>query len=339
MPIPEKIEVKQLDMELNGGCNYACPMCPQAHGRERDFLRKLPFDVFTKVVDDAMQYGLDTVSLHGSGEPTLNRAMPKFVKYVKDKGLRCLSFTNGLRLTEDMSRELIDAGLDVLRISCIGYDRESYAHWMSKDTFEQVRENVRRFVEINNELGGHTEVHLYHLVTDIGRKHDEIAAYRRNWIDHTGALGEVWLMHNWAGSEGEIELGYHRDAMIATRANQRSCGRPFSPLLQVRAGGLDGHHAAVVACCMVLGKDSHAVLGHLDSQTIEEVVAGAPYETLRAAHREKRFDDIEYCKGCDQLYDVPESLVWCNIPGRAYGQSKVVNDMDHRTYAVEAAGS
>ena len=79
MPVPQKIEIKQLDMELNGGCNYKCPMCPQATGREKDFLRKLPFDVFKNVVDDAMQYGLDTVSLHGSGEPTLNRDMPAFV--------------------------------------------------------------------------------------------------------------------------------------------------------------------------------------------------------------------------------------------------------------------
>lgn len=335
MPAPGEIQVKQLDMELNGGCNYACPMCPQVHGRERDFLKKLPFKVFTKVVDDAMPYGLDTVSLHGSGEPTLNRDMPKFVRYVKEKGLRCVSFTNGLRLTEAMSRELIEAGIDVLRISCIGYDRESYAHWMSRDTYEDVRTNVRRFVELNREMNGSSEVHLYHLVTDLSRRDAEIEAYRRNWVEYTGALGEIWLMHNWAGSG--IELGYHREAMVATHSTRRSCGRPFSPLLQVRAGGLEGHHAAVVACCMVLGKDATAVLGHLDTQTIREVVEGSPYSELRAAHREKRFDDISYCSGCDQLYDVPESLAWSNIPGRTYGQSKVVNAVDHRAYAEQAA--
>lgn len=335
MPSPGKIEIKQLDLELNGGCNYACPMCPQADGRERGFLKKLPFDLFTRIVDDAAQYGLDTVSLHGSGEPTLNRDMPKFVKYVKDKGLRCMSFTNGLRLDSVMSRGLIESGIDVLRISCIGYDRASYAHWMSQDTFEQVRENVRRFVALNVELEGSTEVHLYHLVTDLADKDAEVDAYRRNWIDHTAALGEVWLMHNWAGSN--IELGYHREAMVATRQTRRTCGRPFSPLLQVRAGGLDSHHGAVVACCMVLGKDSTAVLGHLDTETIRDVVEGAPYEALRAAHREGRFDDISYCQGCDQLYDLPESLVWSNIPGRAYGQSKVVNAVDHRQYGALAS--
>jgi len=333
MPVPENIEIKQLDLELNGGCNYKCTMCPQARGRERDFLKKLPFDVFTKIVDDALQYGLDTVSLHGSGEPTLSKDMPKYVAYIKSKNIRCVTFTNGYRLTPKLSRGLIDAGIDLLRISCIGYDRDTYAHWMSLDVFDEVRENVRNFVDINREMGGGSEVHSHHLITNINNKDYEIQKYRENWSDYTGAKSEIWLMHNWAGSE--IELGYHRAAKTVVSSGQRSCGRPFSPLLQVRAGGLDGHSAAVVACCMVLGKDSKGVLGHLDDQTIEEVITGSLYTTLRNAHRHKNFGEISYCAKCDQLYDVPESLIWTNIEGRKYGQSKVVAEMDHRTFNLE----
>ena len=121
--------------------------------------------------------------------------------------------------------------------------------------------------------------------------------------------------------------------MVTASGKRRSCSRPFSPLLQVRAGGLGGHTATVVSCCMVLGKDSKVVLGHLDDQTILEVVSGSHYVHLRDAHSEIRFDEISYCAKCDQLYDLPDSLVWINIEGREYGQSKVVSDMDHRTYS------
>ena len=331
--MPEDISIKQLDLELNGGCNYKCPMCPQADGREKDFLKKLPFDVFTKIVDDALQYGLDTVSLHGSGEPTLNRDMPKFVAYVKSKKVNCISFTNGSKLTEDISRELIEAGLDILRVSCIGHDRRSYAHWMSMDVFDEVRANVKHFIELNKSLGGASDVHLYHLIADLDNVDAEINAYKKNWLGFTGAQSEFWLMHNWAGSD--VELEYQRDKITDAKA-QRSCGRPFSPLLQVRAGGLGDHHGAVVACCMVLGKDSQAVLGHLDTETIADVVAGDAYQTLRHAHRKERFGDIPYCAGCDQLYDLPDSLVWSNIDGRTYGQSKIVAGMDHRTFTTGA---
>ena len=328
MPIPNKILIKQLDLELNGGCNYKCTMCPQADGREKDFLKKLPLNVMEKVLDDAMQYGLESVSLHGSGEPTLNKDMPEVVKLVKARGIKCLSFTNGSKLTGDLSKRLIDAGIDVLRVSAIGFDRQSYATWMSQDIFEEVRENVKRFVNINKKQGGKSEIHLYHLITDPAQADKEILAYQRNWIEYTGALGEIWMMHNWSGS---YDSPYHRDK-VAKSKRKRSCGRPFSPLLQIRAGGLDGHHAAAVACCMVLGKDSEAVLGHLDTASIQEIVEGEAYTKLRKAHTEENFDDISYCKNCDQLYEVPESLVWSNIPGREYGQSKIVSDMDHRSY-------
>jgi len=327
MPISKNIIIKQLDLEINGGCNFSCPMCPQSIGREKDFLKKLPFNIFTKIIDDCMPYGLETVSLHGSGEPTLSRDMPKYVEYIKKKNLKCISFTNGYRLNKNMAKDLIRAGIDILRISCIGFNRKTYAHWMGCDGFDEVRENLKTFVKLNEEMNGITEVHVYHLITDIKNKEQEIQSYRRNWADYTGAKAEIWLMHNWAGSE--IELGYKR---ITKPMQKRSCGRPFSPLLQVRAGGIDGHHGAVVACCMVLGKDSSAVLGHLDDQTIKEVVSGDLFKELRNAHSHKKFNEISYCANCDQLYDVPNSLVWTNIEGRVYGQSKIVEQMDHRKF-------
>ena len=104
MPVPENIRITQLDLELNGGCNYKCEMCPQVDGREKDFLKVLPFDVIEKILDEAVVYGVKSVSLHGSGEPTLNANMPNVVSAVKHRGLKCISFTNGYRLDELMSR-------------------------------------------------------------------------------------------------------------------------------------------------------------------------------------------------------------------------------------------
>ena len=125
MLLPENLVIKQLELEFNDGCNYTCPMCPQTDGRKKDFLKKLPYDVFTKIIDDALQYELDTVSLHGSSKPTLNRDIAKYVECAKKKNVKCLSFINDYRLTEDISRELIEGGIDTLRISSIGYDRDS----------------------------------------------------------------------------------------------------------------------------------------------------------------------------------------------------------------------
>lgn len=320
MADPRDLQIHVLDMELNGGCNYKCQMCPQSRGREKSFLKKLPIELLEKAIDDAQQYGLTTVSLHGGGEPTLNRDFAKCVRLVKSRGLRCVSITNALRLTPELSAELVDAGIDVLRVSAIGYDAKTYSEWMRGGDYELVRSNVRAFVSLAG--GTASQMHLNHLILDKSNVAVEAGLYRQNWGEYTGAHSEIWMMHNWSGSD-DITLNYKR------KGDRRTCGRPFAPELQVRAGGIDGQKAAVVACCMVLGQDSKAVMGHLDTQTIAEVVASPSYEELRAAHREGRFDDIEVCKNCDQLYDAPESLVWSDIPGRSYKQSKNLDSLKY----------
>ena len=67
-------EITQLNMEVFGGCNLACPMCPQGieGGREKEFKKSLNEDLFKKIIDEAIPMGLKYVNLSGSGEPWPN---------------------------------------------------------------------------------------------------------------------------------------------------------------------------------------------------------------------------------------------------------------------------
>jgi organic radical activating enzyme len=310
---------RQLNVEIFGGCNYKCQMCPQSDGREGAFLRKLPYSVYEKILDDALQYGVQSVSLHGSGEPTFHTELVPMVALASSRGLHVSFFTNGSNLTGPLFENLADAGLDMATVSIVGHDRDAYHHWMGRDNFQLVRDNLAACRQVMDRRGGKTEFHTRHLITDRARCDEEIVGYRNNWIEPLQCKAEIWLMHNWCGLYFECPYD-RRDLAAAER--RRSCGRPFSPTLEIRAGGLDGHTGAVVPCPYVLGQDTQAVLGHLDTQTIAEVFAGAPMQDLQAAHRNAEFDRISYCKDCDQLYDVPAALVWTNIEGRQYGQSK-----------------
>jgi len=69
--------------------------------------------------------------------------------------------------------------------------------------------------------------------------------------------------------------------------------------------------------------DSKAVMGHTEDTPRMEIVNNEQMQALRAAHLAGDFDAFEYCKGCDQLLDIQESLVWTNIEGRTYGTSRV----------------
>lgn len=321
------MQIEQVALEIYGGCNYKCQMCPQAIGRNHDFLKKLPYDVAEKVVAEAANYGCKMVSLHGSGEATLHPEMPRFVALVKSHNMKCITVSNGFRLDTRLSQELIDAGLDVIRVSAIGYDRATYLEWMKKDAFDEVRRNVIQYRELCEKARSDCQITLYHLILNPERQDQEIEAYVTNWVEYCGVKAEIWSMHNWSGV-------YSNGPYKRSKTSRRSCGRPGAPYLNIRAGGLGGLHGAVVPCCMVLGQDEKAVLGHAERSSIKEIWESKEYEALRAAHIEGRFDEIEYCKNCDQLFDVPEALVWTNIPGKKYGQSKVLQTLDYRQWST-----
>ena len=300
--------IKLLNLELAGGCNYSCNMCPQSTGRETNFKKILNFDLFKKIVDESISYGVEVVTLHGSGEPTLHKNFIDCIKYVKDKGLSCQTFTNGYYIDE----KIVDSGIDMIRFSVTGYDEHTYNIWMKSNAFYKVRDNAKWLVDAG------INTHSNHLILDNSNIEFEVEKYKE-WIDYTGTQAEIWKMHNWADQYNPKDKRFGK---------KRSCGRPHHPTLEVRAGGLIGHSAAVVGCCMVLGKDSEAVLGHLDESTIEEIYNGPSYEELRKAHEEERFDDISYCKNCDQLYE-SESLVWANIKNRKQHQLKALSGTNY----------
>ena len=311
-------EVKQINLEMAGGCNLRCPMCPQSFGREKEFLKRLPLEEFRRIIDQGIPLGLKFVTLSGSGEPLLHTGLEEAIRYLAERGIESLIYTNGVRLTPERFGSLCKAGLSICKVSCQGWDRESYAKWMSVDAFDQVRANLIICVQILKDNPDYkTYLQTNHLIHDYEQREYQKQQYIKNWAEYLGVEAEIWLEHNWSGQYQGINRGeiFNRE--------KRSCGRPMGGVLEIRAGGLGGKCGAVVPCPFVLGQDSKAVMGHTSDTPLMDIVNGEPMKALRAAHLRGDFDSVDYCKNCDQLYEVQESLVWTNIPGRTYGPSRI----------------
>jgi uncharacterized Fe-S cluster-containing radical SAM superfamily protein len=294
--------IERAVIEINGGCNYTCQMCPQSNpGRHKGFLKRMPLDEFEKYVIECAKRGAKVVNLEGSGEATLNRRLPEYIKILTEHNLMSYIFSNGYRFKGDFMKECIDAGLTRIRFSIIGYNPEVYKKWMDIDAFETVKDNAIKAQEYIKETGASTEIASYHLITDNSQIDLEIEEYKNNWIKPTNSLGEIWKMHNWSGV---YENPNERSGKVKT------CGRPFAPEITIRAGGLDGKTGAVHPCCQVLGRDEEAVLGHMSENTFDEIWNGEEYQRLRQGHITG--DYPSYCEGCDFLIDDPEVLVYTN---------------------------
>lgn len=299
----KKPYIERAVIEINGGCNYTCQMCPQTDpGRHQGFLKKMSLEAFEDAVKQSTALGAKVINLEGSGEPTLERKLPQFIEIVKKYNAKAFIFSNGYRFKGDYMKACIDAGLDRIRFSVIGYDRENYKKWMNIDGFNLILNNAKEALQYVRESGSNCIISSYHLITDNSKQDWEVEQYRKNFIDEVGLDAEIWKMHNWSGvyENPNERIG-----------NKKTCGRPFAPEITIRAGGIDGKKSAVHPCCQVLGRDEEAVLGHLSENTIEEVWYGEEYEKLRQGH--KTGDYPSYCKDCDFLVDDPEVLVYSNF--------------------------
>ena len=296
------LRVERAVIEVNGGCNYTCQMCPQTNpGRHKGFLKKMPLDLFEKIVKQCVDKGAQIINLEGSGEATLLRNLPEYIKIVRKHGARADICLNGFRFKDAFMQDCIDAGLNRIRFSVIGYDRETYKEWMNRDAFEIIKENARKAVEYIELTKADCFIASYHLILDNDKEEWELEQYKKNFIDLIGTKAEVWKMHNWSGVY---------DNPNARKGGSKTCGRPFAPEITIRAGGLDGNLGAVTPCCQTLGRDEEAVLGHFTENTLEEIWNGDAFTELRQGHIDGNYPD--YCKDCDFLLDDPEVLVYTN---------------------------
>jgi len=302
------LKLKRIVMEVFGGCNYTCQMCPQSDpGRGANFTRKMPLKDFEKILDDIIpKHGKPQINLEGSGEPTMAKDLPKYIEAVKKRGLKCFMYCNGARLKDQFMKDVVNAGIDFIRFSVIGYNKKKYKEWMNIDNFDLIISNLSEIISYKKNVKANLDVSTYHLITDNNQTEFEINEYQNNVINKVGSIGYIWRMHNWSGN--------YKNTNPRKKTDRRTCGRPFAPELTVRAGGEKGRTGAVVPCCQTLGppNEEKSILGHLDSSSFEEVYFGDKFKKLRHAHETKNFDSIDYCKNCDFLYDDPEVLVWSN---------------------------
>jgi len=290
-------------IEVNGGCNYTCGMCPQTEGRGKNWLKKISLKDFERIVEELSGSGLNIVNLEGSGEPTLNKNLPEYIKIVRKYKARPFIYTNGFNLRDDFMKKCVDAGLSLARFSVIGYNQTKYMKWMDRDAFFTIIENAIKMKQYIDLQKSDCITASYHLILDNDKQAFEVEQYKKNFIDQAGTLAEIWKMHNWSGVY---------DSEYKRKGEKRSCGRPFAPEITIRAGGVDNTKLTLAPCCQTLGRDDEADLGSIENKSIKEVWNGEKYRWLRQMHKEKRFDEIPFCKDCDFLYDDNEVLVWKN---------------------------
>ena len=144
-----------LYLEVTNRCNLLCETCPRTF-EALEPPADMSMELFRRIVDQVPNVA--RVVLHGVGEPMLVRHLPDMVRYLKARGTHVLFNTNGTLLAPRKHREIIDTGLDELRVSLDAAEAETFLKVRGKDMFDRIVRNVSAFTNLQAATGATTPV-------------------------------------------------------------------------------------------------------------------------------------------------------------------------------------
>jgi MoaA/NifB/PqqE/SkfB family radical SAM enzyme len=314
---------RSLYLETTSRCNSLCETCILTFGG-REPQKDLGWEEFRRVVDQFP--ALDRVLLHGIGEPLLNRDLIRMIAHLKERGATVLFNSNVITLGPRLRQQLVESGLDELRVSLDATTPATYARVRGVDAYQRVVANLEALVRAKHDARA-DRPHVSLWFTGLKDNIEEIAGLVPLAV-RVGARGINLqrLVYNGLGLATEAQSLYgrlqEREAALihGTEEAARAAGIEFSasgataPEISLTPSHADRPwsacrrpwslvyvtvHGNVLPCCIapwITGHYEGIILGNLFRQPLEEIWWGAPYLEFRTAIQTDR--PPEPCRGC-----------------------------------------
>ncbi|MCW2283768.1 MoaA/NifB/PqqE/SkfB family radical SAM enzyme [Rhodoblastus acidophilus] len=301
-PLPAPLT---LFVEPTNICNFRCVYCPESFDNfeERSGgLHRMDARAFDLLADQVRELGrIKSLNLYMLGEPFVNRELPEFVRIARRKDIaeRITITSNGTLLKEDVSRRILAAGLDYLRVSIYGGTPESYARTtQGKIALDRVVENVARFRQWRDEMGAATFVYVKMIDSGSPEENSQFLSTFRDIGDEV----TIEPAMNWNDpDEGDLSLISRQQRLDSSFFSQRKqvCPFPFYSLVV-------HSDLRVSVCCVDWAKE--AVVGDLRARTLAEIWRGEPLREFQMMQLERRAGSHPACKNCTYLHTSPDNL-------------------------------
>lgn len=289
-----------LNIEVTTHCNLACTFCTQP-SLTKEQLGDMPWELYTRVLDEGERYHVAAANLNGLGEPLLLKQLPKMIAYAKQRDVIDVMFhTNGTVMTEAIARALIDSGLDRIIFSVDSPDKNTYETMRINSDFDRVVANVRAFAAMRNQSGRSVPIIRTTMVVTDKTVHQvpEFVAMWKPIADQITLQDLTWrtkLLENgeWSNREQSaipIDMDEVREA-----AKERKVSF-VCPYLYQSAYAF--WNADVIPCSNPNAR-KHMIMGNLNQQTMSQIWQGKTYQDLRALHADGRWDEHPVCRHCE----------------------------------------
>jgi cyclic pyranopterin phosphate synthase len=235
-------------------CNLRCNYCIQS---SKDIRRRqlMKWSVFLELCNQMKQFDekLKQVNVAGWGEPLTNWDLPAMITHIRELDVteKIAITTNGLFLTEGFTQQLLDAGVDSIRISLQGMSDKKYQEVSNtKINFKQFVENIKYLYQHKKNC------YVYIKVADIGLEEGEAELFYNTFREITDAMyiETIRPMFGIPDEKDVNKYGQHHKPVLV-------CPQPFF-MLNVTATG------DITPCC---GYYDPTEFGNITNTTLRKV--------------------------------------------------------------------
>ena len=290
--IPEKRIISDypmhLDIEITTACNLKCIMCPRTQilklGKPYE-VKFMELNVFNKIIDQSKDRGLFAINLNASGEPLINKDIVEMIRYAKKNNILDVMFhTNGTLLNSNISRHIIESGLNKLIISLDSPIKTQYESIRKGANFDEVVLNIKEFVRLRNKMGKdipHVRINMV-LMKENYKQKDVMVDLWKNEVDSIGFLQYINFF-NMDDEDRNIEdsKGIYDENFICEKLWQR---------LAISEEG------RIKLCHM--DDEGRIFLGHIARDNLADIWKGKEMSQYRKLHVEGKIKDIPMCSIC-----------------------------------------
>lgn len=268
----------QIRIENTNLCNAHCTICPREQLTRQKGI--MDMELFSKIITQLAVGGTKEVHLQGYGEPFLDKTIIDKIKIAKAAGIPyTFMVTNASLLDDNLCGQLLNSGLDKLKISFYGTNESEYEDIHKGLSFDKVKANVERLISMKKGVKKKKPVISVKYIGEISK----FFVFLTQWgLKTTVSLARL---HNY---------GYGRkfNAPAVSKKN-RKCPIVSRPITQVLWNGL------VVPCCYDF--DGRIVLGDLKTESVIDVWNGDKYNNFRKLHKNREYEKLPICLNCDKL--------------------------------------
>jgi len=146
----ERRPFEAFQIEVSTYCSAECQMCPKNCFPEEWTFDSMSMESFQRI---SPHFPLAKwVYLQGWGEPLENQHLMEMLKIAKEAGCRTGFTTNAALLTEEVCRNLLEVGLDLMVVSLGGAHKESHQQLRTGSNFERLIRHVEGLTKVKQEV-------------------------------------------------------------------------------------------------------------------------------------------------------------------------------------------